>query len=206
MKRTMTILLALSITALTGCGDKEAREYAAKLIPVLDGYQQQLGEKIKAEQQAYQAANQRFAREATLEITRRLEAERDARSEELGDVIARDEKPPTMSEILKALQDYGDRDFTTTEGLLAASMDARSRYLNELETLAIEQQKIKLLKESLGELARAKKDTKEFKEAAAFLQKTQAEMTKLACDNSPRQPVDQNLKRLSEKLFAGNCN
>lgn len=223
MKQITAILLILGVVTLTGCGDKEAREYAAKLIPVLGAYQEELGQKIKAEQQSYEAADRRYANAEKREITIRLAMERDARSEELSDQIAGDDKPPTMSEILGALQDYGDHDFKTTQSILAASMNTRSDYVAELEGLEIELQKIKLLKESLTELAKSKTGTKEFKEATAFVLKTHSELAKNFCGDLQKEitalkteepkakdgeakEIDQNVKRLTERLMAKNCN
>jgi hypothetical protein len=51
MKKVILPMLIITLVSFfTGCGDKEAQEYAAKLIPVLDRYQEQLSQKIKAEQ------------------------------------------------------------------------------------------------------------------------------------------------------------
>jgi predicted small lipoprotein YifL len=222
MKRLIPVLLILSVVSLTGCGDKEAREYAAKLLPVLGDYQTELSQKIKAEQETYDTTDRRFTEAAKREITIRLAAERRNRSEELGDEIARADDPPTMSEVLAALEDYGDHDFKTTQSILGAAMNTRSSYVAELENLEIELQKIKLLKESLTELAKSKTGSKEFKEAAAFLQKTHAELAKNPCGDLQKQltalkteantrdgekkDVDQDIKRISERLTVASCN
>lgn len=221
MNRLMAVLLILGVVSLTGCGDKEAREYAGKLIPVLSDYQAELSQKIKAEQQTYEATDRRFAEAAKREIHTRLNSERNVRSEELGDEIANAGDPPTMSEILAALQDYGDHDFKTTQSILGAAMNTRSSYVAELEGLEIELQKIKLLKESLTELAKSKSGSKEFKEAAAFLVKAKEELAKNPCGDLQKQltalkteantkdgekNVDPDLKRISEQLTIGSCN
>jgi outer membrane murein-binding lipoprotein Lpp len=223
MKRTIAALIILFSMTCAGCGDKEAREYAGKLIPVLTGYQEQLSQKIKAERASYEAADFRYAEAEKLEITVRLESERDARSEQLADEIVSDGVPPPLSKIFAALGEYGARDFETTQSILAAAMNSRSRYLTELESLEAEFQKIKLLKESLGELAKSKKpDMKQFKETAVALMQTQGAVNKLACGelqkqletlgteqaaakNGEKKTIDQNLKRFSDQLLAKNC-
>lgn len=223
MSRLRAMLLVLISLALSGCGDKEAREYAAKLIPVLDSYQEQLSQKIKAEQDSYEelAANYEEARKT--EITLRLASERNTRSFELGEEFATASKPPTLSKILEGIQKYADNDFKATQGILEEGLDARSRYLTDLESLEVELQKIKLLKESLKELAKSKKDFKQFQEATAFLLTTDAEINKLLCvdlakektaliqekadatDPAEKQKITQKLKRLEERMATKKC-
>src|SRR5215203_3444192 len=135
MKRSIAALVILCSMMLAGCGDKEAREYASKLVPVLNGYQEQLGKKIKAERKSYEAADFRYAEAQKLEITTRLESERDARSEQMAEEIVSDGAPPSLTKIFAALADYGNHDFETTESILAAAMNSRSRYLTEIEGL-----------------------------------------------------------------------
>ncbi len=86
-----------------------------------------------------------------------------------------------MSKILDGLQKYADNDFKASKEILEEGLDARSKYLTDLESLEIELQKIKLLKESLKELSKEKKDFKQFQEATDFLLKTDAEINKLLC-------------------------
>lgn len=182
MKRLSTILLVLISLALSGCGsDKEAREYAAKLIPVLDAYQEQLSQKIKAEEDAYDELAANYEEYRREDITLRLASERNTRSADLGEEIANAGKAPTLSKILDGLQKYADNDFKASKEILEEGLDARSKYLTDLESLEIELQKIKLLKESLKELSKGKKDFQQFQEATDFLLKTDAEINKLLC-------------------------
>lgn len=211
MKHAIAALILLSSMMLAGCGDKDAREYAGKLIPVLSGYQEQLSQKIKAERASYEAADFRYTEAAKLEITTRLESERDARSEQMADEIVSDGAPPSLTKIFAALGDYGTHDFESTQSILAAAMNSRSRYLSELESLEAEAQKIKLLKESLNELAKSKKpDLKQFKEAAVALMQGDGALSHLACGDLRKQVdtlgADKNaMKRVGEELLAKNC-
>jgi outer membrane murein-binding lipoprotein Lpp len=223
MKRLRATFLVLFSLALSGCGDKEAREYAAKLIPVLNTYQEQLAQKIKAEQDSYEELAANYEEVRKDEIIIRLASERNSRSAELGEEIASATKPPSVSKILDAVQKYADNDFKATQGILEEGLDARSKYLTDLESLEVELQKIKLLKESLTELTKSKKDFKQFKEATDFLIATDVEINKLLCvdlrkgkddltrqkaaatDAAEKEKIAQAIKRLEERITSKNC-
>src|SRR4026208_188768 len=181
MKNPIKLLLILSVVGLSGCGDKQAREYATKLIPVLDSYQEQLSQKIKAEQDSYEelAATFEEARKADIEI--RLTNERLRRSEDLGERLSKAREAPTLAQLFASLQEYAKSDFETTKTALQEATDARSKYLDNLESLEIEFQKVKLLKEALQELSKGKSDFASFKGATDFLLATDKEVNKLLC-------------------------
>lgn len=101
MKRILASLLVLAAVSLSGCGDKEAREYAAKMILVLDSYQEQLSKKIKAEQDSYDELFDTYEEARKDDISTRLTNERNIRSEELGEEIAKADKAPSLSKILE---------------------------------------------------------------------------------------------------------
>lgn len=223
MRRLRASLLVLISVALSGCGDKEAREYAAKLIPVLDAYQEQLSQKIKAEQDSYEELATNYEEVRKDEITMRLASERNTRSAELGEEVASAARPPTLSRILEGIQRYADNDFKATQGILEEALDARSRYLTDLESLEVELQKIKLLKESLKEMAKSKKDFNQFQEATDFLLKTDVEINKLLCvdlrkekdaltkekadatDPAEKEKIGQKIERLEERMATKKC-
>ena len=181
MKRLTITLLVLVLLSAPACKDQEAREYAARLIPVLDSYQEQLSQKIKAEQESYQELADNFESARKDAVVDDLAKERVVRSEELGEEIAGARNAPTLSTIIGPVLKYGNHDFETTRALFQETLGARSRYLTELESLEIDLQKLRLLKGSLEELAKSKKDFKELKEASAFLNETHVAMEKLDC-------------------------
>lgn len=183
MKRLTISLLVLILLSMPACKDQEAREYAARLIPVLDSYQEQLSQKIKAEQESYEELADNFESARKDAVVDDLAKERVVRSEELGEEIAVANNAPTFSTIIGHVLKYGNHDFETTRALFQEALGARSRYLTELESLEIDLQKIKLLKGSLQELAKSKKDFKELKEASAFVNETHSAMEKLDCDD-----------------------
>lgn len=181
MKKLTITLLVLILLSTPACKDQEARDYAARLIPVLDSYQEQLSQKIKAEQESYQELADNFEEARKDAVVDDLKKERLVRSAELGEEIAVAENAPTFSTIIGSVLKYGNHDFETTRALFQEAMGARSRYLTELESLEIDLQKIKLLKESLQQLAKSKKDFQQLKEASGYLDETHAAMEKLDC-------------------------
>src|SRR5215208_2273353 len=187
MRRLSALLVIIAVVSLSGCGDKEAREYAAKLVPVLDSYQEQLSQKIKAEQDSYDELAEAFEEARKEDVTTRLAAERNRRAEESGEKFSNAKEPPTFSQIFASLQEYAKSDFETTQALLEESLDARSKYLADLESLEVELQKVKLLKEALQDLAKPKSEFKQFKGAAEFVLKTDEGITKLLCADLKKQ-------------------
>jgi hypothetical protein len=103
------------------------------------------------------------------DITIRLTRERSRRSEDVGEKFTNAKDAPTLAQILASLQEYAKSDFETTQSVLQEGLDTRSKYLADLESLEIEQQKLKTLKKALQELAEAKSDFKKFKSATDFL-------------------------------------
>lgn len=187
MKKSIKLLLIIAVVSLSGCGDKEAREYAAKLVPVLDSYQEQLSQKIKAEQNSYEELAEAFEEARKADIDIRLSGERERRSEDLGERLSKAKDAPTLSQLFASLQEYAKSDFETTQTVLQEGIDARSKYLDNLETLEIELQKVKLLKEALLELAKGKSDFAKFKGASEFLLKTDEGVNIQLCSDLKKQ-------------------
>jgi outer membrane murein-binding lipoprotein Lpp len=223
MKKLMVLSLLVAVVGLSGCGDKDAREYAAKLGTVLDSYQEQLSQKIKAEQTSYEelAAAYEEARKADIDI--RLAGEREKRSEDLGEKVAKSKDAPTLSQLFASLQEYGKLDFETTQTVLQETIDARSKYLDNLESLELELQNVKLLKAALQELAKGKSDFAKFKGAGEFLLATDGEINKQVCTDLKKQldqltkdkgtassdkdkkKIDEKIKKTSERLATKKC-
>jgi outer membrane murein-binding lipoprotein Lpp len=222
MKKLIELLLIIAVVSLSGCGDKEAREYAAKLIPVLDSYQEQLSQKIKAEQDSYEELAEAYEEARKADIDIRLSSERERRSEDLGEKLSNAKDAPTLSQLFASLQEYAKSDFETTQTVLQEGIDARSKYLDNLESLEIELQKVKLLKEALQELAKGKSDFAKFQGAADFLLKTDEEVNKLLCTDlkkqldqlkkdkgtasgDERKKIEEKIKQTSERMATKKC-
>ncbi len=179
MKKGILVLITAATFVLSGCGDKEAREYASKLIPVLDGYQQQLTAKVKEEKKSYERLADAYVGARKDDIMIRLASQRVNRSMDAADTLVADGKAPTRAELVALLQDYAKTDFDMTRSLLQEGMDSRSRYLADVESIELELQKVKLLKEALTQLAKPDSDVKRLKAAAEAIAKTKDATTKL---------------------------
>lgn len=222
MKKLIGLLLITAVVSLSGCGDKEAREYAAKLIPVLNSYQEQLSQKIKAEQDSYEELAEAYEEARKADIVIRLSSDRERRSEDLGERLSKSTNAPTLSQLFASLQEYGKSDFETTQTVLQEGIDARSKYLDNLESLEIELQKVKLLKDALQELAKGKSDFAKFKGAADFVLNTDAEVNKLMCADLKKQldqlnkdrgtasgaqkkKIEEKIKQTTERMATKQC-
>lgn len=223
MKTLRIALLAVVALGLSGCDDKAAREYAAKMIPVLDSYQEQLSQKIKAEQNSYEELAKSYDKARKADIYIRLAADRSSRARALGEELAAADSGPSVSEVLKSVQEYAAEDFKTTQEVLQEGMDARGKYLEGLESLEVELQNVKLLKTALTELAKSKSDFRQFKEATDFLLKTDAGINQLLCvdlkkdldklntekantkDPEKQQHLDEQIKQLQERMATKKC-
>jgi uncharacterized lipoprotein YehR (DUF1307 family) len=223
MKKLIRLLLILSVVSLSACGDKEARQYAAKLVPVLDSYQEQLSQKIRAEQESYQELAETFEEARKADITSRLSNERERRSEDLGERLSKAREAPTLAQVFATLQEYAKSDFETTQTVLQEAIDARSKYLDNVENLEIEFQKVKLLKDALLELSKGKGDFANFKAATDFLLETDKGVNKLLCADlkklldqltkdkgaattpAERKRIDQEIKRTVERMATKEC-
>jgi hypothetical protein len=223
MKILRIALLAFVALGLSACDDKAAREYAEKMIPVLDSYQEQLSQKIKAEQDSYEELAKSYDKARKAEISIRLADERVTRSEDLGEELAKADSGPSLSKVLNSLQDYAAVDFKTTQEILQEGMDARGKYLQGLESLEVDLQNVKLLKASLKELSKGKSDFKQFKEATDFLLKTDTGINQLLCvdlkkeldklntekantkDPEKQQHLDEQIKQLQERMATKKC-
>src|SRR5215211_4129580 len=100
MKKLTIALLVLISLSMPACKDQEAREYAARLIPVLDSYQEQLSQKIKAEQESYEELADNFESARKDAVVDDLKKERVVRSEELGEEFAVAKNAPPLSSII----------------------------------------------------------------------------------------------------------
>src|SRR6185503_9510430 len=103
--RKRSILLSLSVL-LTGCVDKDARDYASTLSSLLNSYQQQLTKRIQTEQQFYKDSAEDFRNEADLNVHRSLSLEREERSREFISEARERGRAPSLSTVQLQLRDY----------------------------------------------------------------------------------------------------
>jgi hypothetical protein len=188
MKRSMMTLLIVSLLFIAGCNrDKDAQDYANKLSIVLKSYQGQVNNKIKAEQDSYQSLATYYARAQEENVIETLYLERSERSLSLADEVAtrRFSKtaPITLSELQDRLRDYSSIDFQQARTTFEDEMDVSSKYLANLEDLAIEAKNIQELTQSLDDLAKPKGQRQQLKELATFAQHIDEEFEKMLCED-----------------------
>jgi len=187
LHRIATLMLLVASLASTGC-DREAREFAEKTAALLRQRSEQLSRKIAAEMKAYQsaAANAAEAQRALAQSS--LANERSARAIALAADYDEDRKP--VSRWQSDVAEYGRIDYAANRDLLTGEIDARSRFLQNLQALTVEQERVDALARLLAALA---KDTKLTEDIAALT--TFAEETKTEFD----QKVCAQLKKLSDE-------
>lgn len=181
MKKLVAIIVLCVSLGLTGCEDKDAQQYAAQLIAVLDSYQEQVDTKVTAEKDSYKelAAVYERAREQNIQAT--LEDERIERSRKLASEMAAADHLPRNTEILGSLHDYAAYDFGSTKDFLQIEADAQAQFLGDIEALEFESETIDDLRASLKQLAKPKGRLKRLSDAATFAQNTKEEFDKLIC-------------------------
>jgi len=186
--RTFTLWILLAgLPLLAGCRgeDKSAQDYAKKLSVVLASYQDQVNQKIKAEQDAYKQLAATYARARDQDAVETLYLERSERSRKIADQLVQrgPNEPVTLSEIREMLRDYGNQDFELTRPMLEQEAAARAQYLANLEDLQLEAGKIQALTEALNELAKPKSRAQQFKDLTKFAETVNSEFNRRVCED-----------------------
>jgi hypothetical protein len=187
MKRLLTAIVLCCLVALSGCDDKDARDYANELAGVLKTYQSEVNKKIGAERASYKdlASTYAYARQVDLYTT--LQTERLRRSEQLTDALLSGDKTVSPSDIKALVGDYARRDFDATREALEQESDGQAEYLASLESLELQADGIEKLSKALQELGKPKSDIKRLKELAAAASQFKEKFDSLECEDLARQ-------------------
>lgn len=188
MKKIITFALILSLLLLTGCGDKEAREYAGKLAEVLTTYQAQVVKKIKAEQQYYQNSAQIYSTARRQEIISTLNTERLNRIDRLADSLMQGAKL-SPSEIHKLIADYAKLDFDSTRIIYEKESDDTAEYLTGVENLQLQAASINALVKALQSLSEEKGSLSQLKSVVDFAGSVKSRLNVLECEDLAREVV-----------------
>ncbi len=184
MVRTSLLFVSLAGALLLSVGcksDKDAREYAEKLIEVLRVYQQQVNEKVKAEQDTYEQLALIYAQAERVRVVESLTAERLERSGRLADEWWLGETPVTTSAVNDALNDYAAYDLEVSRDTLLRELDAHRNYLEGIEALEVEMKRIQSLTKALQELAKPKSREDQVKELAQFAEDVNKAYQQIVC-------------------------
>jgi hypothetical protein len=187
MKKLLTAILLCAFAALSGCDDKDARDYANELAGVLKTYQSEVNRKIGAERASYKdlASTYAYARQVDLYTT--LQNERLRRSGELADALLQGEKALSPSDIQALVADYARHDFDATRETLEQESDGQAEYLASLESLELQADGIENLSKALQELGKPKSDIKQLKELASAAKQFKEKFDALECEDLARQ-------------------
>lgn len=177
-------LFLISLTlCFSGCDDRDAQNYAQELIGVLESYQSQVSEKIKAEKASYKELAAVYERGRSRGLESALRQERRERSRKLAVEMLRSDHYITSAEILASLRDYGETDFDNTRKLMELEADALTQFLGDIEGLEFDMETISSLKEALKDLSKPKGQFKQLRDVAVFAKKSKEEFDSLACED-----------------------
>jgi hypothetical protein len=202
MKRLIGMILICTLFLLTGCDDKDAREYANRLIDVLDSYQEEVDKKVSAEKDSYKELANAYDAARRRNIDETLEDERVERARKMAASMIDASHPPRDSEILESLRTYGDVDFGTTKDFLQVESDNQVQFLGDIEALEFESSTIDDLRASLKELAKPKGHLKSIRDAAVFAEDAKKEFDMLTCQDLSTEikAIDSRLQAITAEL------
>jgi len=177
--RRDVLLGAVLVSALSsGCDDK-ALEFAKNTAVILQQRSDQLSTKITAETKAYNSAAATAAEVHRDLADSALRNERNSRTIALAADYDEGRKP--VSRWRSDVAEYGQIDYTTTRELLIADLDASSLFLQKLQALKIEQDKVDALAKLLEALANKPSLSQDVAALGSFAQDTKTEFDKKVC-------------------------
>jgi len=134
----------------TSC-DEDARRLAKEAARVLGNYQAELQKKLDAEETAYRRQAQIESQAQRDQAFAMLEQERIERSRSMAlDYLETSKSPARWRE---PLRDYAKADYGVQRQLLLEELDTDSRYLEKIQALEVDKQKIAALKRAFEALA-----------------------------------------------------
>jgi hypothetical protein len=178
------ILIPLCLlTLLTGCVDKEAREYAATLSALLTSYQSDIRKRIQTEERFYRDSANDFREEADTDVNRSLSLERDERSRELLAELQEKGRPPSTAFLQQRLRDYGNMDFDASRKVLERETSAQADFLAGLHDLDGHAKSIGALNKAVKDLAKAPSTLDQLKQLQVFVTGVKTEIDRMDCDD-----------------------
>lgn len=178
----LAIVLMVGTLTTAGCaGRQDAQDYAKKLGVVLKAYQEQVNQKVKAEQASYKRLAGIYGRAQDEDARESLWLERSELSQQIADQLKGGAGSPSIFEIRGLLKKYADTDIQLMRKLLERESAENAEALATLVSLDVETKKIESLTKALDALAEPRSTSQQLKELAAFAGQVDAEVKKLAC-------------------------
>jgi len=172
MKR---VLITTTALMLTGCGGtKVAENYAAKMGEVLKTYREQVDVKIRAEQQSYIDLAQIYDAANTERIKQSMLLDRNKRAVETTDRLVRAKaanpaaRAAFLSQIHNDIEQFATADFQQMQAVYTRELDSYKQSLEGLADLAVEQENLDNLKNTLADLAQPKNLVEQLKATGQF--------------------------------------
>ena len=176
--KTGPFLIMALCAVLSGC-DQKARDFATETIKILQARSKDIGTKITAEKDAYS----RFAATAAQDhrdlMDSAIRNEINERSITLAANYHRD--PGQIAQWRKDLAGFGDADFSLQSQLFNGDLDESAQYLQNFQSLRIEQDKVDALAKLLGVLAKKQSSISELKALGQFADDSKQQFDTKVC-------------------------
>ena len=177
--KTINLLFIVAACAmLSGC-DQKARDFASETIKMLQARSRDIGTKITAEKDAYT----RFAATAAQDhrdlMDSAIRNEINERSIALAANYHQD--PKLIAQWRKDLAAFGDADFSLQSQLFSSELDESARYLQNFQSIKIEQDKVDALGKLLGVLAKKQSFLDELKDLGEFAEDSKQQFDTKVC-------------------------
>jgi hypothetical protein len=155
---------------------------------VLNAYQAQLERRIAAEQSAYTEQAQIEAEAAREQALSNLEQERLERSRGLAlDILSGKQEVARWRE---PVRDYSKVDYSIQRDFLVADLDARSQFVQKIQALTVDKQKIAALGKGFGALAEKPGLFDQLKGLGDVAKETSDDFEKAVCDGLAAEIVE----------------
>ena len=185
--RSILAAVPLIALALTGC-DENALRMAKEAHNVLNAYEHELERKLASEQKAYMQQAQIEAEAAREQMYSNLEQERIERARSLAlDFI---DGKQDVRRWREPIREYAKADYDIQSTVLLADMNSQSQYLEKIQSLAVDKQKIAALSKVFASLSEKPALTDQMKDLADFAKETKNDFDKAVCDGLAGQIKD----------------
>lgn len=205
MLRRVLLLGLLAVTVgLSGC-DEEARDFATKTKAILDQRSVQLSKKIAVEKEIYDKEAAAASEDHRALVDSTLQNERNERSDSLSADYEEGRKPVSLWR--KDLAEYAKIDYTTNREILISEMDSSTLYLQKVDDLKIEQDKVDALSKLLATLAKKSSIKDGIGALASFAEDSKQEFDKKICTQlkSQKSGTDAAAKAALKTYDANKC-
>jgi hypothetical protein len=170
--------------SLAGC-DGKARKFAVQTAAVLKQRSEQISRKITAETKAYNDLAAHAAEAHRRLVALSLGNERDTRIVALAADYDEGRKPVSLWRI--EVGDYARVDYAANRDLLTGDIESSTRYLQNVQALSLEQDRVDTLAKLLNELAQKPSLAQDVEALATFAEETKTDFDTKLCEELKKQ-------------------